>query len=176
MNNLTSSQFSQFQTPPPPGVYFENVEPITSEPMHCLKCGSTSNVALQRFTKKYVSPVAGLGIFLGGFPYFLLRLLLTTTHELTAPFCGACWKGKFEILPKLAMLSNLGFLLSIFVALVFAIYLRSAFATISMFLVAVGVIAFRKAYEWQVSPRFLKIDSKQVIIDAPVVGEVVFSK
>jgi len=38
----------------------------------------------------------------------------------------------------------------------------------------IGIGIFAKVYESKVSPKFKKVDSKMVVIDAPTVGDVAF--
>ncbi|HVE58266.1 MAG TPA: hypothetical protein VNB22_15640 [Pyrinomonadaceae bacterium] len=141
----------------------------------CIKCGSNQNTSIQNFKKIYDSPIAILGIFFGFLPYFILKILLRTTHSLTAPFCHGCW-NKFSKANTYLILTQLGF----FVVFVLGIVL--AIAVNNMGLILLGFVASVVLYIWGnmyvkgISPKYKKVDSKQVIIDAPLVGEILFTK
>ncbi len=170
-------QFSlqNFQMPPAPPIFQENFKHQVESTFHCIKCGNQRNVQLQNFKKKYVSPIASLGILIGILPYFLFRLLLTTIHSISAPFCDDCW-NKFRYVEYVSVGLNLGAAITFFLT----IYLITVLGSLTIFgiglCVMLALMISARVYTAKVSPKYNKVDGKQVIINAPIVGELVFTK
>lgn len=173
-----SAHFQNYQMPPAPPVFdgdaaYQNSVFQPKPP--CIKCGSNQNIAIRNFKKIYNSPVALLGIFLGILPYIILQLLLRTTHHLSAPFCHECW-SRYKNADSYSVLIALGAFAGFILAMV------AAFAAESFGVFLLGVIvtlilyAFGKSYVKKISPKFKKVNAKQVIIDAPLVGEILYTK
>ena len=177
MNNQSyQSNYGQFQTPPPPRFDVNQRDSGSEFAPNCIKCGATNNVSMRKFKKKYVSPVAVLGVFIGLLPYFLFRLLLTTTHDLSAPFCERCWKGRFEKVAMVNQLTLLGVVASVFLGIVIAVNLSSPLIFFIIFGLGISGAIFGRVFEWRTSPKYKKVNDKIVVIDAPVVGEIIFTK
>ena len=164
--------------PPPPPMFSSHGEindNFKYQYPPCIKCGNNQNTAAQNFKKIYNSPVAVLGIFFGILPYLILSMFLKTTQHLTAPFCGECW-NKYKNADTYSALISL----AAFVGLVISIFAAVGFE--SWLIIAVGFIGtlifyiYGTMYIKRISPKFKKVDSKQVIIDAPIVGEIFFTK
>lgn len=176
--SVGSAQFQNFQAPPPPQFYenagIQSGLEIEQKP-HCVKCGNTRNVSFQSFKKIYNSPVALMGIFLGVLPYLLFALLLRTTHHLSAPFCEDCW-SKFKSADTFESLYKIG----VFALMIFSIFAAIAYSSLWLvgigFAVAFALYFYGNTYIKKVSPKFKKVDAKQVIIEAPSVGEILFTK
>lgn len=130
---------------------------------------------MQAFKKKYVSPVATIGIFIGLLPFFLLRWLLSTTHQLSAPFCDNCW-SKFSPTGKIKLYCQLGFVLSILLGIISAVYFQSPTLFVVIFSIGVIALIYGQLNEYRHSPKFKKIDAKQVIIKTPSGEEMAFTK
>ena len=162
-------------SPPVFGSHGEVNDDFAYQQPPCIKCGNNQNTSIQNFKKIYDSPVAVLGIFFGLLPYFILKLLLRTTHSLTAPFCHGCW-DKFKKANTYSNLTQLGFVA------VFILGVVVALASETYGLILLGFIGGLVLYIWGnmyvkgISPKYKKVDSKQVIIDAPLVGEILFTK
>jgi hypothetical protein len=140
-----------------------------------VKCGSSQNLSVRTFDKKYVSPTALLGIFMGLLPYFILRKLFTTTHKITSPFCEVCW-GKFKNIETHSALFNFGAAMLIILGfLVGGMYDSFLVFGVSVCL-AFPLFIYGRIYVAKISPKFKKVTDKQVIINAPIVGEIVFTK
>ena len=166
--------------PPPPPVFTEDGFGVTNNSAEsgllCIKCGKSDAITMRSFKKKYVSPIAILGIFIGILPYFLFRLLLTTTHQITAPFCEKCWNGRFERVGMVNQLSILIFLASILLGIGVAVNFASPLSFFIIFGFGMLSVVFAKFFEWKFSPKFKMVDGEKVVIDAPSIGEVTFRK
>ena len=179
MQLQNTPNYGRFQMPASPPFFDEQSGQMqfrpTEEKNYCIKCGDDKNVSAQEFKKKYVSPVAILGIFIGIIPYFLLRLLLTTTHNISAPFCENCW-NKFKDIETHSALFNFGAVMLIILGFLIG-GLYDSFLVLAICLcLSIPLFIFGRIYVAKVSPKFKKVDSKQVIINAPKGGAIVFSK
>ena len=177
-NRSVSAHYKNYQMPPAPPTFHGDAMYDTSafQPKPpCIKCGDNRNIALQNFKKIHNSRIALLGIFFGILPYIILAMLLRTTHQLCAPFCHECW-SKYRKADTYSALVSIGTFFGLLLAIIGTIIFKS-FGP--MLLVFIGVLAF---YVWgslyikKISPKFKKVNAKQVIIDAPLVGEILFSK
>lgn len=169
------SNFQSFQTPPLPPRFDGNASSEDKMKFYCLKCGNHRNTQIQNFKKEYVSPVASLGIFIGFLPYLILKLLLTTKHQITAPFCGECW-AKFQKVSKINQLCHLGFVVALLLGIGTSVLLKAPILFLPIFVVSIALLIYARINEKKNSPNYKKIDSKQVIVNAPVVGDVCFTK
>ena len=175
-----TQQFQSFQNPPPPPVFHgdptvrEQVSVPAQRPP-CIKCGSRQNISVRNFVKFYNSPVAFLGIFLGLLPYILLKLLLRTKHDLTAPFCEPCW-GKFRHLGTCNVLNTLLFFPLLIVGVVFAFAVDSEWVLLAAVLLPFLVLALGSFYLKTLEPKYKRVNSKEVVIDAPYVGEILYTR
>ena len=173
-------QFQSFQSPPPPPVFHggnlvrEHASSSAQSPP-CIKCGNRSSIAMREFKKDYNSPVALLGIFLGVIPALLLALLLRKRHQITAPFCENCWL-RFKHADTFRALM----LLSVIPAIILVIALTAYAGSITVMLI--GFIGVLIAYSLlsrhikSISPKFKKVTAKEVVIEAPLQGDLVFSR
>lgn len=174
-----STHFQNYQMPPPPPVFsadeaiYDN--PNTQPKPPCIKCGNIQNISIYNFKKKYVSPIALLGIFIGLLPFFILRWLLSTTHFLSAPFCHNCW-NRFRKAETIATLNILGFFVLLVGGIIFAISRDSEFLLLMSFVAAILFYVFGLFYIGTISPKYKKVDAKQVIIDAPLIGDILYTK
>lgn len=171
-----SSYFQNNQTPSNFGANESLSEDGYEQPKPpCVKCGEKQNVAVHNFEKKYLPPVVILGLFLGLLPYILLKIFLTTTHYLAAPFCHNCW-DKF----KNARMYSVFNVLFFFVLLVAGTYIAFSYDSEGILagtiLGAILLYALGRFMISSISPKYKKVDSKKVIIDAPFVGEILFEK
>ena len=176
-NNL--QQFQGFQAPPPPVFHGQN--PAHNQPQQappnfcCIKCGSRSGVSIQNFNKTYLSPVAYLGFFVGPLIFLLLALLLRVKHRLSAPFCADCWGG-FKNQPTISTLLSLACIVALFGGIVVSIMIESVAFGFLAVIAGIGIGIFAKVYDWKVSPKYKKVNSKLVVISAPTVGDITFHR
>ena len=168
--------YRHYQTPPPP-TFGDDSQPETfrQPALSCVKCSGRRDVYLQNFKKDYVPPVAYLGIIGGILPAVILVLVLKVTHHLTAPFCGECWT-KFRKIRTVETLTNLGFF-ALFIGGMFAGFaLESKFIFFFFFAVSIALVVWGQNYKKKNSPKFKKVDRRQVVIDDPTFGEVCFQR
>ena len=174
-----TQNFQPYQMPPPPPVFHGNqyptMPPTQTMPMNCIKCGDRNNLALQTFKRDYVPPACYLGMFIGLLPMAILVAIFKVTHHITAPFCGGCWK-KFSRVNLYETLSTLFFFVGFIVAIFAAFALESGLAFFAVFALTIGVIVSGQVYKKKHSPKFKRIDKREVVIDAPLVGEISFLK
>ena|SRR5687768_12848211 len=172
-------QTQNFLSPPPPpvfdqsgGVAYVAVDNVIPP---CIKCGKQDSITVQSFRKVYNSPVALLGIVLGLLPYFILKLLLRTVHNLTAPFCQPCWK-RFRNVEALGILNTLAFFVLLIAGIIFSIVMDSEWLLLGSLLMPILVYFTMQFYLSSISPKYKRVTSKEVIIDAPHVGQIVYSR
>ena len=175
-----SSHYQDFQTPPAPPVFGRDGGAVHNDAGFqpkppCIKCGNNQNISIRNFKKIYNSPIAIIGIFLGVLPYLLLALLLRTTHHLSAPFCHDCW-GKYKNADTYTTLLSLGAFVGLVGSIILAVALESLPLVVVGFVATLGLYIYGNMYVKKISPKFKKVDSKQVVIDAPFVGDVLFTK
>jgi hypothetical protein len=168
----------QFNPPPPPQFqggygYQEQAFQQPQMPMLCVKCGDRQSVYMQNFKKDYVPSVAYLALLMGLLPGAIIIAILSVKHQINAPFCLNCW-DKFRKVGTIETLSTLGFFVGIIVGIIGAIALNSGFVFLFFFALTVAVIVWGQVYKHKHSPKYKKVDSKQVVIDAPAVGEMCF--
>jgi hypothetical protein len=72
-------------------------------------------------------------------------------------------------------LGTLGFVGGIIVGIIAAIIFQTGLAFLFFFALGVALIIWGQIYIHKNSPKFKKVDRKQVIIDAPAVGEIRFA-
>lgn len=169
-----------FLNPPPPPVFHDGLAgsaaPASEDGYPCIKCGSRERITVRNFVKIYHSPVAILGIFLGCLPYVLLKLLLRTKHNLTGPFCESCW-SLYEQGQTLGVVNVLLFVVIIIVAPVVAVLLD--WSEWSLLAIAIGslvLLATGEKYLARYAPKYKRVTSKEVIVDAPHIGEIVYTR
>lgn len=176
MQTQNTSNFQSFQLPP--NYRSDNVKAgfqNTAQKLYCVKCGTTKNTSIQTFNKKYVSPVSVLGIFFGILPYFILRIVLSTNYTVTAPFCGTCWDNFKNINNNLALI-NFGGAMLIIGGMIIAGINNSFTAFIIGICLSIPMFVWGKVYSNKVSPKYKKVNQKQLIISAPIVGDIVYNK
>jgi hypothetical protein len=168
--------YQYYQTPPPPTFDSDNQSETAQQPsLSCIKCGGKSDVYLQNFKKDYVPPVAYLGALGGILPAVILVLVLKVTHLLTAPFCGQCWT-KFRKVSTIETLTNLGFF-ALFIGGMFAGFaFGSTFVFFVSFALSIGLVVWGQNFKKKNSPKYKKVNRKQVVIDDPTFGEVCFQR
>lgn len=176
MQTQNTSNFQSFQVPP--NYHNENVKSEfhnTYQKLYCVKCGTTKNTSIQTFNKKYVSPVSVLGIFFGILPYFLLRILLSTNYTVTAPFCITCW-DKFKNVNNNSALIYFAGAMLILGGFFVSLFTNSMTILVGGFCLSIPVFIWGKIYSAEVSPKYKKVSQKQLIISAPIVGDIVYTK
>ena len=177
MEQISSSTSQNFNSPPPPPTFNDSQPAMRTHPpmmrANCIKCGKAHGLSSQTFLKRFVSPVALLGIFVGLLPYFLLRLLLTTRHQITTHFCAACW-ANFRYSEYYSLLINVIALIIFSLGVVFGFEYSSfgLWAVAACFSIALLIAG--SIYRKRVSPKFKMINEKVVVIVAPNVGEIQF--
>lgn len=170
----------QFYPPPPPQFHgnYGYQEPAFHQPqmpMLCIKCGGRQSVYMQHFKKDYVPPVAYLALLMGLLPGAIIIALCRVRHEINAPFCLDCW-SRFSKVNTIETLSILGFFVGIVGGIIVMAAFNSGFAFFVCFALTVAAIIWAQVYKHNNSPKFKKVDGKQVVIDAPAVGEMYFMK
>lgn len=105
----------------------------------------------------------------------ILVLILRTRHQITVPFCAVCSKN-YRFAKLLETLSSLGFLFGIIFAIFIAIVAESLPVFFLFFAVIVGLYIWGNIYTKKISPKIKRIDGKQIVLDAPVGGELCFQK
>jgi len=171
------ANYSQFYEPPPPPVFHPGEEQTTrsvASPL-CIKCGVKSSISMRNFKKDYNSPVALLGIFLGIIPALLLALILRTRHQISAPFCEMCWL-RFRHADTYRSLLLLSVVPGIFLVVGLSIYADSITAAILGLVTVLVAYSLASRHIKSVSPKFKRVTSKEVVISAPMQGDLVFSK
>ena len=169
-----------FYAPPPPPVFRDDLVESAGAPSNagypCIKCGSRGRITVRNFVKIYHSPVAILGIFLGCLPYVLLKLLLRTKHDLSGPFCESCW-SLYQQGQTLAVVNVALFVVIIIVAPIVAV-LRD-WSEWSLLFIAIGslvVLAIGEKYLARYAPKYKRVTSREVVVDAPHIGEIVYTR
>ena len=167
-------------TPPPPPVFHDNYAEAARPPAEpeypCIKCGSRGRITVRNFVKIYHSPVAILGIFFGCLPYVLLKLLLRTTHNLTGPFCESCW-SLYQRGQTLAVVNVSLFVVIVIVAPIVAVLLD--WSEWSLLFIAIGslaLLAIGEKFLTTFAPKYKRVTAKEVVVDAPHVGEIVYTR
>lgn len=174
-----SQSFQSYQLPPPPPT-FHNGQAEQSfnqpaMPLCCVKCAGRRGVEMQNFKKDYVPPVAYLGMLLGLLPTVILILILRVKHQLSAPFCGECW-SKFRKVSIIENSTGIGFFVLLIIGGILTFSFNSGFPFFVCFAFSVGLLMWGQIYRKNHSPKFKKIDRKQVIIEDPTYGEVCFQR
>jgi hypothetical protein len=149
--------------------------PLANDSHPCVKCGTGEKTSVHNFVKIYNSPVAWLGIFLGLLPYYLLKLLLRTKHNLTAPFCESCW-SRFRHVETYRVLNALLFFPLIIGGVVFAFAVDSEWVLLVSVLMPFLVLAAGSFYLTTLEPKYKRVNAKEVVIDAPHVGEILYTR
>ena len=174
-----TQQFQSIQDPPPPptfhGTSVGDYPAPVAQAYPCIKCGNRQNTSVRNFVKIYNSPIAILGIFLGLIPYFLLKLLLRTKHDLTGPFCESCW-NKFQYVGPLRILNTLAFFPLIIIGVIFAFSVDSEWVLLAAVLLPFLVLATVSYLLTSLEPKFKRVNAKEVVIDAPYVGEILYTR
>ncbi|HEX8734894.1 MAG TPA: hypothetical protein VF721_06200 [Pyrinomonadaceae bacterium] len=175
--NNYQQPFQPFQAPPPP-VFNNNYNQQFNRPQAppnfcCIKCGSRNGVSMQNFKKTYTPPVAYLGFLIGPLIFLILALILRVKHQLNAPFCAPCWGG-FKNLGTVSTLLNLACIFAFMFGVIAGTVNESFGLTAFSIIVAIAFAIGAKVYESKVAPKYKKVNTKVVVIDAPTVGEVAF--
>lgn len=176
MQTQNTSNFQSFQMPS--NFSNKNISSEfqnTTQKLYCVKCGAAKNTSIQTFNKKYVSPVSVLGIFFGILPYFILRLILSTNFTVTAPFCTTCW-DKFKNINNNLALINFGGAMLIIGGMIIAGINNSFTAFIIGVCLSIPMFIWGKIYSNKVSPKYKKVSQKELIISAPIVGDILYTK
>lgn len=153
----------------------QDYQPQSAPQMSCIKCGGRNRVSLQNFRKDYIPPISYIGFFMGILPGLLLVLILKVKHYLSAPFCGECWQNFSRVSGKetLGLLGCLGG----FVGGLFALVLfESVFIMLIFFAAGLALLIRGQLYKSKHSPKYKKIDSKEIIIRDPKIGDVSFAR
>jgi hypothetical protein len=172
-NQKQTSPFQPYQMPPPPNFHEEQF-PGTMQ-MSCIKCGGRNRVSLQHFKKDYIPPYLYIAFFMGVLPGLILIALLKVKHQMSAPFCGECWQNYSRISGK-EFWGVLGFLGCFFLGLFGLVLFESVFVMLVIFAVGIGLLIRGQMYKSKHSPKYKKINRREVIITDPLVGDVSFAK
>ena len=175
-----SQPYQDFNSPPPPPVFgqdhsFGAQDTRAAQAAPCIKCGKRDLISIRNFVKVYNSPVALVGIFLGLIPYIILKLLLQTKHNLTGPFCETCWT-RFEKTTVYGVLNALLLPVLWVAGIVFSIAADSEWLLLASVLLPIFVFAVGRFYINGLGPKYKRVNSKEVVIDAPLVGDIVYTK
>ena len=170
----TQQQFQSFQEPPPPPVFYGEAT-VREHAPPCIKCGNRTSIAIREFKKDYSSPFALLGIFLGILPALLLALLLRTRHQISAPFCDGCW-SRFKHADTFRTLLVLGIIPAIILVIGLTIYTGSITVMLIGFIGMLIGYSLLSRHIKSISPKFKKVTAKEVIIEAPFQGDLVFAR
>lgn len=138
----------------------------------CAICASTDGTIVRSFTKTYTPWWVYLTIVIGLLPAAILALVVQTKHRLTAPFCSRCSTRQ-----KLAPFVSIGSLLLAVIALFGGLIVGLATHSwvVGCFGVAIAVVTAVLAgrFDRSANPKYVKVDSKNVIVDDPTYGHVV---
>ena len=174
-----TQQFQSFHNPPPPPVFdgdtVEKYDSTPSQSFPCIKCGNRQNISVQNFVKVYYSPVAFLGIPLGILTYFILKWLLSTKHDLAGPFCALCW-ARFQNAESYRTVNTLLFFPLLIAGIVFAFYVDNVLVLLAALLVPLFVLTGVGYFLNTYGPKYKRVNSREVVIDAPHVGEILYAK
>lgn len=174
-NQNQPTQYQSYQMPPPPSFYSNDYQPQQMMQMSCIKCGNGNNVSLQNFKKEYVPPLAYFALVLGLLPGAIIISLIKVTHLVNAPFCHECW-GKFRKVNLIETLTTIGALVGFIVAIFIGILAKSLFVFL-LFVVAILVmVVYGQRYRVKNSPKFKKVNRKEVVIKDPRFGDVSFAR
>jgi hypothetical protein len=105
----------------------------------------------------------------------LLKLLLRTKHDLTGPFCEPCW-NKFQYVGPLRILNTLAFFPLIIIGVIFAFSVDSEWVLLAAVLLPFLVLATVSYLLTSLEPKFKRVNAKEVVIDAPYVGEILYTR
>jgi hypothetical protein len=158
------------QMPPAPAAYQNRYEP---PPLSSIKCGERREVYMQNFKKNYIPPVCFFGAFLGLLPAAILIAVLQVDHYLTVPFCGHCW-SKFNQIKTIETLTSIGALLVMIGAVVIGVVSQSLFVFLLVFAGAIALIVYGQRFKSKNSPKFKKVNRREVVITDPIFGDVSF--
>ena len=168
--------FQEYQMPPPPPIFHESqTRSLPRQGLHCVTCGGRQNISFQNFKKDYVPPIAYLGFFAGLLPLVILILVLRTRHKINVPFCAECWKN-YRTAKILETFSSLGFLIGLIISIIAGVAAESLVVFFLFFGVTIALYIWGAIYTKKVSPKIKQIDRRQIVIDAPIVGELCFQK
>lgn len=174
------AHFQAFQSPPPPpvfhndGGYRQEAFEQQAPPMLCVKCGGRQSVYLQHFEKDYIPPVVYIGAFIGILPMLIMIAVLRVRHKISAPFCLECW-DKFRKAKLYDTLSGGAFFVGVIGSIVALMAFESGFALLVGLAATFSFIIWAQIYKSKYSPKYKKVNRKEVIIDAPSVGEIRFA-
>jgi hypothetical protein len=165
--------FQTYQMPPSP-VHYNNQHRV--QPMHslsCIKCGTGNGVAVQQFKKDYIPPIAFIGAIFGVLPTLILLLVLKVTHQIDVPFCHDCWHN-FKKVKTVETLTGVGGLFGAFISILAGFATESLFVGLILMAGSVGLIIWGQMFKSKNSPKFKKVNRKEVVIADPLGGEVAF--
>ncbi|MGC2235047.1 MAG: hypothetical protein WA584_02630 [Pyrinomonadaceae bacterium] len=168
----------QFNPPPPPQFhdgygYQEQPFQQAQMPMLCVKCGDRQSVYMQYFKKEYVPPVAYLALLMGFLPGAIIIALSRVKHDINAPFCLGCW-DKFSKVNRMEALGTVGFVLGIIFGIIAMMITQSGFALLVCLAAGFSALVWSQIFKSKYSPKYKTVTRKQVVIDAPSVGDMRF--
>lgn len=165
--------YQPYQTPPSPAYSNNQHHAPPMHPLSCIKCGTGSGVAMQHFKKNYIPPVVFIGAIFGVLPTLILLLILKVTHQIDAPFCHDCWH-KFGKTKSTETLTILGGLFVAFLAILFGLNFQSLIVFLVFLAAGMWLIVWGQMFKSKNSPKFKKVNRKEVVITDPLGGEVAF--
>lgn len=177
MNDQSNtSAYPQFHTPPPPPVFdrdgIERPNIVSVVKPRCNMCNTEVGVSMKYLKKDYIPLPGYLALGLGCLIGLIAIMLLKVRHNISLAFCDSCWKrtrrsDRFEALGVGA------FFLSVVAGLILLLNFDSVIAFFSPFVLSLGIIVWSQIYKNKNSPKFKKIDRKQVIVSTES-GELIF--
>jgi hypothetical protein len=138
----------------------------------CAKCGSRAEVRMRSYPRIYTPRWVWLLVLLGPIPLVIAGMIARTTHQLTVPFCDACWARRTRAIN----LYTLGILGAAAVCMG-GVYLGASNGSAALFLAGllaaavVVVLAARRMKDAQ--PKYLVVDAHNVVIEDATRGPVV---
>ena len=112
---------------------------------------------------------------MGVLPGLILISLLKVKHQLSAPFCGDCWHNFSQIGSK-EFVGVLGFFGGFIGGLFGLVLFESVFVMLVIFALGIGLLIRGQMYKTKHSPKYKKINSREVIITDPLMGDVSFAR
>lgn len=176
-NQNQPTQYQSYQMPPLPSFYSNDYQPQQQPQMQmsCIKCGNGNNVSLQNFKKEYVPPLAYCALLFGLLPGAIIIALTRVIHRLNAPFCHECW-SKFRKVNLIETLTTVGALVGFIVGIILAVAAKSLFVFLFIVVAILVMIIYGQMYRAKNSPKFKKVNRKEIVIKDPRFGDVSFAR
>jgi hypothetical protein len=145
------------------------------ENAQCVMCSSSESLTQRTFQHNYIPPLAYIAVVLGPVLGLLLLVILRVQHDITLPFCRACWKRKTGA-DRLAVISVAAFVPSIIFGVVLLLNLDSGIAFFILPVASIAFMVFALVKKRRTQPRSKKTSRQEVVVSAGVYGDLVFRK